>query len=65
MSASEKAGGDPHGPRPKVYAGSAEERKIGSGEEGGKINAVFFTSSEELTDESNTGSEDQGNDLYA
>ncbi len=57
LSASQRAGGDPHGPREKVYAGSAEEN--------GEINTVFFTSSEELTDESNTGSEDQGNDLYA
>ncbi|HTB50284.1 MAG TPA: hypothetical protein VK701_04845 [Solirubrobacteraceae bacterium] len=56
-SASEKAGGDPHGPRQKVYVGSAEES--------GRIDTVFFTSSEELTDDSNTGSEDQGNDLYA
>ena len=41
----------------KVYAGSAGE--------GGRIDTVFFTSSEELTDDSNTGSADQGNDLYA
>ncbi len=56
-SASQKAGGDPHGPRPKLYAGAAQE--------GGKIDTVFFTSSEELTNNSNTGSEDEGNDLYA
>jgi hypothetical protein len=48
---------DPHGPRPKLYAGAAQEA--------GKINTVFFTSSEELTNSANTGSEDQGNDLYA
>ncbi len=40
-----------------MYAGSAAE--------GGRIDTVFFTSSEELTEDSNTGSEDQGNDLYA
>jgi hypothetical protein len=57
VSLSQKPGGDPHGPRPKWYAGSAEE--------GGKIDTVFFTSSEELTAESNTGTEDQGKDLYA
>ena len=56
-SASEKAGGDPHGLHSKTYAGSAEE--------GGQINTVFFTSSEELTENSNTGSQDQGRDLYA
>jgi hypothetical protein len=63
VSASQKTNGsgpggrDPHGPRPKWYAGSAEE--------GGKITTVYFTSSEELTNNANTGSEDQGSDLYS
>jgi hypothetical protein len=57
VSASQRTGGDPHGPRPKLYAGAAQEA--------GRINTVFFTSSEELTNNANTGSEDQGNDLYA
>lgn len=57
VSASHKTGGDPHGPRPKVYAGAAQE--------GGQINTVFFTSSEALTNNANTGSEDEGRDLYA
>jgi hypothetical protein len=63
VSASQRTNGkgepapDPHGPRPKLYAGAAQEA--------GKINTVFFTSSEELTNNANTGSEDQGNDLYA
>jgi hypothetical protein len=63
VSASQRTNGkgepapDPHGPRPKLYAGAAQEA--------GKINTVFFTSSEELTNSANTGSEDQGNDLYA
>lgn len=56
-SASQRTGGDPHGPRRKLYAGSAQE--------GGRLNTVFFTSSEELANNSNTGNEDQGNDLYA
>jgi hypothetical protein len=50
-------GSDPHGSRPKLYAAT--------GEAGGQVTTVFFTSTEELTDDANTGSEDQGNDLYA
>lgn len=57
VSASQRAGGDPNGPRRKLYAGTAEED--------GHISTVFFTSPEELTEDSNTGSKDQGNDLYA
>ena len=57
VSASQRPGGDPNGTRPKVYVGSAEEN--------GRISAVLFTSREELTQNSNTGSTDQGNDLYA
>jgi hypothetical protein len=57
VSASQKAGGDPSGPKEKVYAGSSEER--------GRLNTVFFTSSEELTNNAKTGSADQGKDLYA
>jgi hypothetical protein len=57
VSASQRAGGDPHGPRPKLYAGSVQEN--------GHINTVFFTSKEELTDNANTGSDDEGSDLYA
>ena len=56
-SASQKPGGDPNGPHRKTYAGSAEE--------GGKITTVYFTSSEELTEDANTGAVDQGNDLYS
>jgi hypothetical protein len=56
-SASQRTGGDPHGPRSKVYAGSAEEA--------GRIATVYFTSQEELTNESNTGGADEGRDLYA
>jgi hypothetical protein len=62
VSASQKTNGggpggvDSHGPRAKLYVGSTEA--------GGRITAVFFTSSEELTNDANTGSEDQGNDLY-
>jgi hypothetical protein len=57
VSASRKAGGDPSGPKEKVYAGSAEE--------GGRVNTVFFTSKEALTESANTGSADEGIDLYA
>jgi hypothetical protein len=63
VSASQRTNGkdelvpDPHGPRPKLYAGAAQEAE--------RIDTVFFTSSEELTNNANTGSEDQGNDLYA
>lgn len=57
VSASQRAGGDPHGPKRKVYAGSVEE--------GGRVATVFFTSKEELANESNTGAADEGNDLYA
>jgi hypothetical protein len=57
VSASQRTVPDPNGPRPKLYAGAAQEA--------GRINTVFFTSSEELTNNANTGSEDQGNDLYA
>jgi hypothetical protein len=62
VSASQKTNGggpggvDSHGPRAKLYVGSTEA--------GGRITGVFFTSSEELTNDANTGSEDQGNDLY-
>lgn len=56
-SASQKPGGDPNGARRKTYVGTAAE--------GGQITTVFFTSSEELTEDANTGSSDQGNDLYA
>jgi hypothetical protein len=57
VSASQRTGGDPHGPRPKLYADATQEA--------GEIDTVFFTSSEELTNNANTGSEDQGSDLYA
>jgi hypothetical protein len=57
VSASAKAGGDPSGPKEKVYAGASEE--------GGRVNTVFFTSKEELTEAANTGGSDQGKDLYA
>jgi hypothetical protein len=63
VSASQRTNGkgelapDPHGPRPKLYAGAAQEA--------GRIDTVFFTSIEELTNNANTGSEDQGKDLYA
>jgi hypothetical protein len=57
VSESQKAHGDPSGPKEKVYAGASEE--------GGRLNTVFFTSKEALTNNANTGSEDQGNDLYA
>jgi hypothetical protein len=56
-SASTKAGGDPSGPKEKVYAGSSQE--------GGRLKTVFFTSKEALTDTANTGSADEGKDLYA
>ncbi len=49
-------GRDPHGPQPKIYAGSAQES--------GRVTAVFFTSHEELANDANTGGEDNGNDLY-
>jgi hypothetical protein len=57
VSASAKAGGDPSGPKEKVYAGSSEK--------GGLLNTVFFTSKEALTEPANTGSADEGYDLYA
>jgi hypothetical protein len=57
VSGSQKTGGDPVGAKPKIYAGSAEE--------GGQVTAVFFTSREELTNDANTGSDDQGEDLYS
>jgi hypothetical protein len=63
VSASQKTngagvgGGDPNGPRPSTYVGSAEA--------GGRIATVFFTSSAELTNDADTGSDDQGEDLYA
>jgi hypothetical protein len=50
-------GSDPNGPRPKLYVGSAQA--------GGQITTVLFISSEELTNNANTGRADQGNDLYA
>jgi hypothetical protein len=56
-SASQETGGDPSGPKKKVYAGSSEE--------GGRVNTVFFTSKEELTETANTGVSDEGVDLYA
>jgi hypothetical protein len=57
VSASAKAGGDPSGPKEKVYAGASEED--------GRIDTVFFTSKEKLTEDANTGGSDEGNDLYA
>ncbi len=57
VSASEREVADPNGPQEKVYAGSSEE--------GERINTVFFTSSEELTEDADTGSADEGRDLYA
>jgi hypothetical protein len=63
ISASQKTNGtgpggaDPHGLQEKVFVGSAEED--------GQLTTVFFTSKEELTNDANTGSGDQGNDLYA
>lgn len=57
VSASERHVADPAGPQKKVYAGSSEE--------GEKLNTVFFTSSEELTDDANTGGADEGKNLYA
>ncbi len=62
ISASQKTNGsgpggtDPNGPQPKWYLGSATE--------GGQITQVFFASKEELTNDANTGSADQGSDLY-
>jgi hypothetical protein len=49
-------GGDPNGPRAKWYVGSTND--------GSKLTKVFFISSEELTNSANTGSADQGSDLY-
>lgn len=49
-------GGDPSGPQPKWYVGSATD--------GTKITQVFFTSKQELTNDANTGGTDQGSDLY-
>ena len=60
VSASQKtngrgpAGTDPAGPRPAAFMTATPD-----GEE------VFFTSAEELTNDANTGSADQGNDLYS
>ena len=56
-SASQRTGGDPNGPRAKQYVASAGGA--------GRISTVFFTSSEKLTNDANTGPEDLGNDLYA
>ena len=59
VSASQKTNGsgpggiDPAGPRPAAFMGATPE-----GEE------VFFTSAEELTNDADTGSADQGDDLY-
>jgi hypothetical protein len=49
-------GGDPNGPRAKWYVGSTND--------GSKLTKVFFISSEELTNNANTGGADQGSDLY-
>jgi hypothetical protein len=49
-------GKDGNGPQPKWYVGSATD--------GSKTTTVFFISSEELTNNANTGSERQGADLY-
>jgi hypothetical protein len=63
VSASQKSNGfgvggvDPNGPRRKLYKGTAGED--------GQITTVYFTSQEELTNDANTGADDQGNDLYA
>lgn len=46
-------GTDPHGPKPAIFAEASED--------GSK---AFFMSSEELTDNANTGTADQGMDLY-
>jgi hypothetical protein len=60
VSASQKTngpgpgGGDPNGPKPAAFRTATPD--------GSK---VLFTSSEELTDDANTGSADQGADLYA
>jgi hypothetical protein len=57
VSASQRTVPDPHGPQAKLYAGAAQE--------GERIDTVFFTASEELTNNANTGSADEGKDLYA
>jgi hypothetical protein len=57
VSASAKPSGDPSGPQGKAYVGSSEE--------GGRLNTVFFISKEELTEDANTGGADEGTDLYA
>jgi hypothetical protein len=57
VSFSHRVGGDPRGPQEKVYAGSSEED--------GRLNTVFFTSKEELTEDANTGPAGEGKDLYA
>ncbi len=59
VSASQKTNGagengtDPNGPKPAAFLAATQE---GS--------RVFFMSHEELTNDADTGSEDQGNDLY-
>ncbi len=57
VSASQRASADPSGPQEKKYVGSSEEN--------GHINTIFFISKEELTDNANTGVADEGDDLYA
>jgi hypothetical protein len=59
ISLSQKAGsvGSP-APDGVSFAGTASA-------DGQKISTVFFTSHDELTDDANTGSSAQGNDLYA
>jgi hypothetical protein len=62
ISASQKnngsgpAGRDPHGPQAKWFVGSVND--------GSEITKIFFVSSEELTNNANTGSADGGADLY-
>jgi hypothetical protein len=53
VSQSQRSPEDPHGPQPAVFQMATP---------GGRY--VFFTCRAELTDSSNTGTEDQGKDLY-
>jgi len=59
VSASQKTNGtgpggtDPNGPQPAVFLAASADGSV-----------VYFMSSEELTNDANTGSADQGSDLY-
>jgi hypothetical protein len=53
VSASQRTVADPNGPKPTQFGGASADAK-----------RIFFTSQESLTNQSNTGVADEGNDLY-